>query len=118
MLMTRTFPSPLEEKPHHKYLQSGHRHHHQPLNDTKVENPALCATHGAEVTVLAGPEVLLVPRDGRQLRGQLENRLFESRCLFGASATLSGGKLGAFLVLDLIVMATCQRRHATQRDRE
>lgn len=118
MLMTHTFPSPLEEKSHHKHLQSSHRHHHQSLNDTKVENPALRATHGTEVTVLAGTEVLLVPRDCRQLRGQLENRLLESRCLFGASATLSGGELGAFFVLDLIVMTVCQRRYAMQRDRE
>lgn len=68
ILMIHTFPSPLEEKPHHKNLQSSHRNHHQPLNNTKVENPAFRATHGTEVAVLAGPEVLLVPRNGRQLR--------------------------------------------------
>ena len=101
--MIRTFPSPLEEKPHHKHLQSSHRNHHQPLDDTKVEDPALRATHGAEVAVLAGPEVLLVSRDSRQLRRQLKNRLLESRCLIGASATLSGGKLSAFLVFDLLL---------------
>lgn len=96
----RTFSSPLEEKPDNKHLQPSHRHHHQSLNHTKVEDPSLRAADSAEVAVLARPEVFLVPRDGRQLRGQFENRLFQSRRLLGARA-LSRGELRAFFVLDL-----------------
>lgn len=115
--LIRTFPSPLEEESNHKNLQCSHRYHHQPLNDTKVEDPSLRTTHGTEVAVFTRPEVLLVPRDGRQLCRQLEDRLFESRCLFGTSASLSRGKLGAFLVFDLEINdnMSAMRRNATQR---
>lgn len=63
-----TFPRPLEEEPHDKYLQPSHRHHHQALQHAKVENPSFRAPNSAEVPVLTRPEVFLVPRNSRQLR--------------------------------------------------
>lgn len=61
----RTLPRALEEEAHHKDLQSSHGHHHQALNHTEVENPALGAADSTEVAVLASTEVLLVAGDGR-----------------------------------------------------
>ena len=97
----RTFPCALEEEAHHEDLQASHRHHHQALDYAKVEDPALGTTNGAEVAVFTGAEVFLVARNGRQLGGQLEDGLLQSRGLFGGGA-LSGGELCAFFVLDLV----------------
>jgi hypothetical protein len=95
-----TLPSALEEEAHNKHLQRSHRDHHQRLNDTEVEDPALGAAHGTEVTVLTRAEVLLVTRDRRQLRGQFVDGFFEVGSLLGAG-TLTRRKLGALLILNL-----------------
>lgn len=65
----RTFPCALEEEPNNKHLQTSHGHHHQALNHTEVEDPPLGAANRAEIAVLAGPEVLLVAGNSRQLSG-------------------------------------------------
>lgn len=95
-----TFPSALEKETHHKDLQPSHRHHHQRLNHTKVENPTLGTAYSAEIAILARAEVLLIPGDSRELRGQFVDRFFKVGRLFGAGA-LARGKLGTLLVLDL-----------------
>jgi hypothetical protein len=95
-----TFPSALEEEAHNKDLQRSHGNHHQRLNHTEVEDPTLGTAHSTEVPVLTGTEVLLVAGDGRELCGQLVDRLLQAGSLFGAGA-LAGGQLGALLVLDL-----------------
>lgn len=95
-----TLPSALEKEAHYENLQRSHRHHHQRLNYTEVENPTLGTPHSTEVAVLTCAEVLLVPRDGRELCGQLVDRFLEVGGLLGAGA-LAGGELGALLVLDL-----------------
>lgn len=96
-----TLPSALEKEAHHKDLQPGHRHHHQRLNHTEVEDPALGTANGTKIAVLARAEVLLVPRDRRELCGQLVNRFLEVCGLLGAD-TLARGELGTLFVLDLM----------------
>jgi hypothetical protein len=99
-IIEHTFPGTLEEEPHNKDLQRSHRNHHQRLNNTEVENPALGTPHRTEVTVLTGTEVLLVAGDGRKLSGELVDGFLQAGGLFGAGA-LAGRQLGALLVLDL-----------------
>lgn len=94
-----TFPSALEEEAHNKDLQRSHGNHHQRLDHTEVENPTLGTPHGTEITVLTCAEVLLVAGDGRELCGELVDRLLQAGGLLWASA-LAGGKLGALFVLD------------------
>lgn len=62
-----TFPRALEKEPNNEHLQPRHCHHHQALDNTEIENPLLSTAHGAEIAVLARPEVLLVPTDCGQL---------------------------------------------------
>lgn len=54
-----SLPRPLEEEPHNEDLQSRHRNHHQPLNDTKIEDPPLGTPDRAEIPVLSCPKVFL-----------------------------------------------------------
>lgn len=95
-------PRPLEKEPHHKYLQPRHGDHEHILNDAEPEDARLGAADGAEIAVLARAEVLLVPRDGRQLPGELEHGLGEEGGLLGGGA-LFGGEGGAVFVFDLDV---------------
>lgn len=69
-----------------------------------MKDALLGASHGAEVTVLARPEVFLVPADGRQLCGDLVERLLQGGRLLGRGA-LFLWQLGAVLVFDLDCIA-------------
>ena len=62
-----TLPRALEEESNHQDLQRRHPNHHRNLNQAEVKNPALGTSHRAEVSILTRPEILLHPRDGRQL---------------------------------------------------
>ncbi len=64
----RTFPSALKEEPDDKDLQRSHGDHHEALDDREVEDPSFGRPDRAEVPVLSGAEVLLIPRHGRELR--------------------------------------------------
>jgi hypothetical protein len=90
----------LEEEPNNENLQSGHGNHHEAFNDAEVPDSAFRRPHGTEVAVLACSEVLLVTGDGGQLRGKLENRLFDRGGLFRVRA-LTGWELGAGFVFKL-----------------
>lgn len=59
-----TLPCALEEEPDDKDLESAHADDQAGLDQAEVDNPLLCAPHGAEVAVLACAEVFLVPGDG------------------------------------------------------
>ena len=99
----------LEEEADDEDLQGSHADDHGALDQAEVDDSALGAADGAEVAVLAGAEVLLVPGDGRQLARDLVYRLLEGRGLFGRGA-LFGGDLGARLVLDLAVHVSVRGR--------
>ena len=96
-----TLPRALEEEPNDQHLQRRHPNHHRNLNQAEVKNPALRAPHRAKVSVLARPEILLHPRDGRQLGTDLEDRVFKRGCLFGRCAAFHGEERGAGFVLKL-----------------
>ena len=95
----------LEEEADDENLQSAHANHHGALNETEVDDPALRAADGAEVSVLARAEVLLVPRDGGQLARHLVDGFFEFRGLFRGRPLL-GRELRLLFVLDLYNFAT------------
>jgi hypothetical protein len=95
-----SFPRALKEEPYNKDLQPCHCHHHNRLQDTEIEDAALGASDGGEVSVLPRAEILLVSVDGGQLRGELEDGIFEHRGLF-RRGSLFCWELGALLVLDL-----------------
>ncbi len=90
----------LEEKSHNKHLQSPHGDDKAALDQAEVYNPLFCAADGAEVSVFAGSEILLVSGNGRQLSGDLVERFFQSSSLLGA-ASLLGRQVDARLILDL-----------------
>lgn len=90
----------LEEKSHNKHLQSPHGYDKAALNQAEVYDPLFCATDGAEVSVFAGSEILLVSGNGRQLSRDLVERFFQSSSLLGA-ASLLGRQVDARLILDL-----------------
>lgn len=59
-----TLPRARKKEPDNKNLQRRHAHHKRTLNNAEPENPTLGTAHGAEIAVLARPEVLLVARYG------------------------------------------------------
>lgn len=95
-----TLSCALEEEAHNKDLQRGHRNHHQRFNHAEIEDAALSAADGAEVSVFTRAEVLLVPGDCGQLSGELVDGFLQAGGLFRAS-TLAGWELGTLLVLNL-----------------
>jgi len=80
----------LEEESDDEHLQGTHADNQANLHHAEVDDPLLRAPHRTEVTVLACPEVLLVPRDGRQLSRHLEDRLLQYCCLLRGAALLRG----------------------------
>lgn len=90
----------LEEEPDNEDLESAHAHYQPALDEAEVEYALLCAPHGAEVPVLAGPEVFLVPHDRRQLAVELQDRLLQRRRLLWGGALLLRQRDAGF-VLDL-----------------
>lgn len=56
-----TFPCSLKEEPDNKHLQPSHTYHQPTFHTAEVEYPSLRTFHGAEVAILARPEVFLVP---------------------------------------------------------
>jgi hypothetical protein len=94
----------LEEEAHDKDLQGAHADNQARLDKAKVDNALLCAADGAEVTVLAGAEVLLVAGNRRKLAGYLEGRLGQRAGLL-VGAALLGWEGDAGLVLDLRCVA-------------
>jgi len=108
-------PRPLEEEPHNKHLQSRHRNHHNTLQDTKIEDPLLCASHSREIPVLSCPKVLLIPIDRAQLAAQLQDALFKHRRLFRGGA-LFGGQLGAGFVLHLFIRRLVGERESNEEE--
>lgn len=109
-------PCALEEEPDNKDLKSAHADDQQDLNQAEVDDPFLCAADGAEVAVLAGAKVFLIPGDGRHLARDLEERLFERRRLFRGSALL-GREGHAGLVLDLEDWRSVRGKRVVQADR-
>ena len=106
--VAHTFPCPLKEEPHNKYLQSCHRNHQRTLHHTEIEYSTLRALDGTHVPVLSRPEILLISIDGGKVAGDFEDGFFEGRGLF-RRGTLFAGKLGVFgFVLDLDPSTWCQ----------
>ena len=85
-----TLPRPLKEKPHDKNLQPRHRNHHRTDHHTEIKNPPLRTLHRAEIPILPRPEILLIPRYGRQIPGDLHDALLQLRRLFRGSPLLGG----------------------------
>lgn len=95
-----SLPRALEEEPDHEDLQSTHADDQTALYQAEVDNPLLRASDGAEVTVLARPEILLIPGHSRQLSRNLDDRFFKGGGLLGRGALL-GGEVHSGFVLDL-----------------
>lgn len=74
----------LEEEPDDEDLQSSHANDKTNLDHAEVDNSLLGTVDRAEISVLAGSEVLLVSRNGRELARDLEDRLFQNRSLLRA----------------------------------
>jgi hypothetical protein len=87
-VVSLTLSGTLEEEPDNEHLKSSHTNHEPTLDNAEVEYPSLRALYGAEIAVLACPEVLLIPSYGRQVARDLHDRFFESRGLFRGSALL------------------------------
>ena len=62
-----TFATTGEEHLHDEYLQSGHGNHQSALDQAEVEDALLRALDRAEIPILPGAEVLLLPDHGRHL---------------------------------------------------
>jgi hypothetical protein len=92
----------LEKEPNNKHLQPSHTHHHQTLNNTKVEDPPLRTPNSTEISVLTGTEVFLVTGDSRELSREFEYRLFKGRGLLWGSALFSWNGCAGF-VFDLVI---------------
>jgi hypothetical protein len=60
-------PRTLEEEPNDKNLEGAHGNDESNLDEAEVNDPLLRAADRAEVSVLSGAEVLLVPGDGGKL---------------------------------------------------
>ncbi len=85
-----TFPGSLEEEPHDENLQPSHANHQPALYHAEVKDPALCTLNGAEVAVLAGPEVFLVAIDGGKVSRYFHDGLLQSGGLFRGGALFGG----------------------------
>lgn len=85
-----TFSCTLKEESDNEHLKPSHTDHEPTFDNAKIEYPSLGTLYGAEVAVLARPEVLLIPVDSRQVTRDLHDRFFESRGLFGGGALLRG----------------------------
>ena len=92
----------LEEEADDENLQGTHADHHGALDETEVDDPALGASDGAEVSVLSRAEILLVSRDGGQLARHLVDGFFEFRRLLRGRPLLRG-ELGLLFVFDLSI---------------
>jgi hypothetical protein len=101
-----SLPRTLEEEPDHQNLQCSHTNHHHDLNHAEVEYPALRTPHRAEIAIFARPEIFLHPRHRRQLRADLEDRIFQRGRLFGGRAAFHREECGARFVLDLLAIWT------------
>ena len=93
----------LEEEPDDEHLESSHTDDKTTLDHAEVLDSLLCAPDGAEVSVLASTEVLLVTSDGRQLARNLVDGLFQCRCNTRIASFL-GRQVHASFVLNLSVM--------------
>ncbi len=96
-----TFPCPLEEEPHNKYLQPSHTNHQPALHHTKIKYPTLRTLDSAEVSILARAEVLLIAVDGGEVAGDFHDGFFEGGGLFGGGALFGGEEGGGRFVLNL-----------------
>lgn len=81
-----TFPSSRKKHLNNKNLQPSHRNHQPTLKHTKIENPLLRAPDGAEISILARAEVLLLARESGDLAGELEDGFLDAAELVGARA--------------------------------
>jgi len=75
-------PCSLEKETNNEYLKPSHAYHHQALNDAEIEDSPFCTPNRAEIAILSGAEVLLVPCNSRELARELENGFLQRRCLF------------------------------------
>lgn len=72
-----------EEHPDHEHLQTCHAYHQSTLHKTEVEDALLGAPDSAEISVLSRAEILLLPRQCRDLARQLEYCLLYAAQLLG-----------------------------------
>ena len=90
----------LEEESDDEDLQCTHAHHETTLDQAEVDDPPLGVADSVEVSIFAGPEILLVSGNGRDLARDLVDGFLQSRRALWR-CTLLGWQLRPRLVLDL-----------------
>ena len=98
-----TFAASSEEPPHDEDLETSHGNHHAAFHQAEIEDSLRGAVDRAEIAILPSTEVLLLPRQSRDLTRQLQDSLLHTAELFRGGASLLR-ESGLHLVLDLNYM--------------